>query len=182
MLSRCAVHFWIHASVLACFTSTHPTQPPTTLPPLRSNEGPTRGPGTNGFPSHETVTSHTTSPLPLNSILERMASVPDQSFPDTWQSKIGAPVIVYTGGDAQKWRVSSSTNPRACRMFLYINAGFTGAQHCVVSCALPMPTRDIMSISCHTQTPCACHHSIMITPSVRAWHPGYQSQPLLHRV
>ena len=34
--------------------TTHPTQSPTTLPPLRGNEGPTRGPGHNGFPDHET--------------------------------------------------------------------------------------------------------------------------------
>jgi len=38
--------------------------------------------------------------------LERMASVPTQSFPETWQPTIGAPVTVYTGGDAQKWRVN----------------------------------------------------------------------------
>jgi len=53
--------------------TTHPTQSPTTLPPLRGNEGPTRGPGHNGFPDHETDNPHTTSPPPLNSMLERMA-------------------------------------------------------------------------------------------------------------
>jgi len=39
-------------------------------------------------------------------MLERMASVPNESFPDTWQPTIGAPVTVYTGGDAQYGRVS----------------------------------------------------------------------------
>jgi len=39
-------------------------------------------------------------------MLERMALVPIQSFSETWQPKIGAPVTVYTGGDAQKWRVN----------------------------------------------------------------------------
>ena len=37
---------------------------------------------------------------------KRMASVSNQSFPDTWQPTIGAPVTVYTGDDAHKWRVS----------------------------------------------------------------------------
>jgi len=37
---------------------------------------------------------------------KRMASVSNQSFPDTWQPTIGAPVAVCTGGDAHKWRVS----------------------------------------------------------------------------
>jgi len=37
---------------------------------------------------------------------QRMASVPDQSFPEPWQPIIGAPVTVYTGGDAHQWRVS----------------------------------------------------------------------------
>jgi len=39
-------------------------------------------------------------------MLQRMALVPDQSFPEPWQPVIGAPVTVYTGGDAQQWRVS----------------------------------------------------------------------------
>ena len=33
-------------------------------------------------------------------MLEKMALVPIQSFPETWKPKIGAPVIVYTGGAA----------------------------------------------------------------------------------
>jgi len=37
---------------------------------------------------------------------QRMASVPDQSFPDPWQPVIGALVTVYTGGGAHQWRVS----------------------------------------------------------------------------
>ena len=39
-------------------------------------------------------------------MLQRMASVPEQSFPEPWQPAIGALVTVYTGGDAQQWRVS----------------------------------------------------------------------------
>jgi len=39
-------------------------------------------------------------------MLEKMASVPIQSFPETWKPKIRAPVIVYTGGVAQQWRVN----------------------------------------------------------------------------
>jgi len=38
-------------------------------------------------------------------MLEKMALVPIQSFPETWKPKIGAPVIVYTGGAAQQWKV-----------------------------------------------------------------------------
>jgi len=39
-------------------------------------------------------------------MLEKMALVPIQSFPETWKPKIGAPVIVYTGGAAQQWSVN----------------------------------------------------------------------------
>jgi hypothetical protein len=85
--------------------TTTPTQPPTKLPSLMINEGATRGPGHKDYPDHETDTLHTTSQLPLNSMLEKISSVPSQSFPDTWQPTIGAPVTVYTGDDAQKWRV-----------------------------------------------------------------------------
>jgi len=45
-------------------------------------------------------------PQVKETMLEKMASVPTQSFPETWQPTIGAPVTVYTGGDAQKWRVN----------------------------------------------------------------------------
>jgi hypothetical protein len=45
-------------------------------------------------------------PQEKETMLERMALVPTQSFSETWQPKIGAPVTVYTGGDAQKWRVN----------------------------------------------------------------------------
>jgi len=38
--------------------------------------------------------------------LEKIASVPIQSFPETWKPKIGALVIVYNGGVAQQWRVN----------------------------------------------------------------------------
>jgi len=37
---------------------------------------------------------------------EKLAAVPEQSFPETWKPKIGASVIVNTGGVAQQWRVS----------------------------------------------------------------------------
>jgi len=39
-------------------------------------------------------------------MLEKMALVPIESFPETWKPRIGAPVIVYTGGAAQQWRVN----------------------------------------------------------------------------
>ena len=39
-------------------------------------------------------------------MMQRMASVPDQSFPEPWQPVIGALVTVYTGGNAHQWRVS----------------------------------------------------------------------------
>jgi len=39
-------------------------------------------------------------------MFEKMALVPNQSSPETWKLKIGAPVIVYTGGVAQTWRVN----------------------------------------------------------------------------
>jgi len=38
-------------------------------------------------------------------MLEKIALVPIQYFPETWKPKIGAPVIVYTGGAAQQWKV-----------------------------------------------------------------------------
>ena len=84
------------------------TQPPTKLPPLMIDEGAKRGPGHKDFPDHETDTLITTSQLPLHSMLEKIASVPSQSFPETWQPTIGTPVTVYTGGDLSraKWRIS----------------------------------------------------------------------------
>jgi len=42
----------------------------------------------------------------LMSTILRGKLVPRQSFPETWQPAIGAPVTVYTGGDAQKWRIN----------------------------------------------------------------------------
>jgi len=85
--------------------TTTSTQPPTKLPPLQINEGATMGPGHKDYPNHEADTLNTTSQPPLNSMLEKIASVPRQSFPETWQPTIGTPVSVYTGGDAQIWRV-----------------------------------------------------------------------------
>jgi len=38
-------------------------------------------------------------------MFQKIASIPRQSFPETWQPTIGTPVTVYTGGDAQIWRV-----------------------------------------------------------------------------
>jgi len=40
-------------------------------------------------------------PQEKETMLEIMASVPIQSFPETWKPKIGKPVIVYTGDAAQ---------------------------------------------------------------------------------
>ena len=70
------------------------------------NEGATRGPGHIDYPDHVTDNLHTTSQIPLDSILDKIASVPSQSFSDARQPAIGASVMVYTEGDAQKWRVS----------------------------------------------------------------------------
>jgi len=83
-----------------------PIQSPTTPPLVWGDEGTTRDPGHNGSPGHETDSPHNMCPLPSNSMTQRMASVPDQSFPEPWQPMIGAPVTVYTGGDAHKWRLS----------------------------------------------------------------------------
>jgi len=80
-------------------------QPQTKLPPLRLNDGATRGPEYKDDPNHEADTLNTTSQPPLCSILEKIASIPRQSFPATWQPTIGTPVTVYTGGDAQIWKV-----------------------------------------------------------------------------
>jgi len=41
------------------------------------------------------------------SMLERLAAAPKQSFPETRTPKVGAFVIVNTGGVAQQWRVSN---------------------------------------------------------------------------
>jgi len=97
---------WDELEASAFKGTTTSTQPPTKLPPLMNNEGATRGTGHKDYPDHETDTLNTTSQLPLNSMLEKIAAVPSQSFPETWQPTIGAPVTVYTGGDAQKWRVN----------------------------------------------------------------------------
>jgi len=86
--------------------TTTTTQPPTKLPPLMISKGATRSPGHKDNPDHEIDTLITTNQLPLHSMLEKIASVSSQSFPETWQPTIGALVTVYTGGNAQKWRVS----------------------------------------------------------------------------
>jgi len=43
-------------------------------------------------------------------MLETMASVPIQSFPETWKPKIGELFIVYTGNTAQRWKVNHIKN------------------------------------------------------------------------
>jgi len=86
--------------------TSQPIQSPTTPPPVWGNEGTTRDPGRYGFLDHVTESPHNMCPLPLNSMTQIMASVHNQSFPDTCQPMIGAPVTVYTGGNAHKWRVS----------------------------------------------------------------------------
>ena len=40
-------------------------------------------------------------------MLQRLAAAPKQSFPETKTPKVGALVIVKTGGVAQQWRVSN---------------------------------------------------------------------------
>jgi len=79
-----------------------PIQPPTTPTPIWGDEGTTRDPRHNGSMDHETDPPHNMCPLALYSMTQRMASVPDQSFPDPWQPVIGALVTVYTGGDAHQ--------------------------------------------------------------------------------
>ena len=81
------------------------TQPPINLAPLRANDGATRGPEYEEDPSHGADTLHNTSQPTLGSILETIASIPRQSFPETWYPTVGTPITVYTGGDAQIWRV-----------------------------------------------------------------------------
>ena len=41
------------------------------------------------------------------SMLQRLAAAPKKSFPETKTPKVGALVIVKTGGVAQQWRVSN---------------------------------------------------------------------------
>jgi len=55
---------------------------------------------------HGTDPPNRVCPVLSHSMLQRMASVPDQSFPEPWQPVLGAQVMVFTGGDAQQWRVS----------------------------------------------------------------------------
>jgi len=83
-----------------------PIQSLTTLPPTWGDEGTTRDPGHIGPLDHATDPPHNMCPLPFYSMIQRMASVPDQSFPEPWQPGVGALVTVYNGGDAQQWRVS----------------------------------------------------------------------------
>jgi len=45
-------------------------------------------------------------PQVKETMLEKMALAPIQYFPETWKPKTGAPVTVYTGGAAQRWRVN----------------------------------------------------------------------------
>jgi len=74
--------------------TSQPIQSPTTSPSTWGDGGTTSEPGHNGSLGHETDSLHNMCPLPLNSMTQRMASVPDQSFPDPWQPMIGAPVTV----------------------------------------------------------------------------------------
>jgi len=46
-------------------------------------------------------------PQEKETMLERMASVPIQSFPETRMPKIEEPVTVYTGNTAQRWKVNN---------------------------------------------------------------------------
>jgi len=72
---------------------------------LKLMDGTTRGPKCAVYLNHETDTLNTLSQPPLGSILETIALIPRQSFPETGQPTIGTPVTVYTGGDAQIWKV-----------------------------------------------------------------------------
>jgi len=59
-----------------------------------------------GSLDHGTDPPNRMCPFPSHSMLQIMASIPDQSFPEPWQPVLGALVEVFTGGDAQQWRVS----------------------------------------------------------------------------
>jgi len=85
--------------------TTTSTQPPMNLAPLSANDGATRGPEYEEDPSHGLDTLHNTSQPTLGSILETIVSIPRQSFPETWHPTVGTLITVYTGGDAQIWRV-----------------------------------------------------------------------------
>ena len=50
---------------------------------------------------HGTDSPNRMDPLSSHSMLQKMASVPDQSFPEPWLPVLGAQVEVFTGGDAQ---------------------------------------------------------------------------------
>jgi len=71
-----------------------PMQSLTTLPPTWGDEGTSRDPGHNVSLDHKTYPLHNMCPLPLYSMTQRMASVPDQSFPKPWQPVVGALVTV----------------------------------------------------------------------------------------
>ena len=57
-------------------------------------------------PVHDTDPLNRVRPSLSHSMLKRMASVPDQSFSEPWQPALGALVTIFTGGDAQQWRIS----------------------------------------------------------------------------
>jgi len=80
-------------------------QPQIQLPPLRLTDGATRGPECKDDLNHEADTLNTMIQLPLCSILEKITLIPRQFFPETWQPTIGTPVTVYTGVNAQIWKV-----------------------------------------------------------------------------
>jgi len=80
-------------------------QPQKQSSPLKLNDGTTRGPKCADYLNHEADTLNTMSQPPLGSILEKIALIPRQPFPETGQITIGTPVTVYTGGDAQIWKV-----------------------------------------------------------------------------
>jgi hypothetical protein len=85
-----------------------PIQPLTIQPSTGDVEGTILDLEHIGPLDHETDPPNNMCPFPFHSMLQRMASVPDQSFPEPWQPVIGAPATVYTGGEAI---ISPWTNP-----------------------------------------------------------------------
>jgi len=80
-------------------------QPQKQSSPLKSNDGTTRGPTCADYLNHAAETLNTICQPPPGSILEKIALIPRQSFPEMGQITIGILVTMYTGGDAQIWKV-----------------------------------------------------------------------------
>jgi len=83
-----------------------PSQPPVTQPSIGNAEGTRLDLLHIDPPDHGIDPTIRVRPSLSHSILQKMASVPDQSFPEPWQPALGAPVMIFDGDDAQQWRIS----------------------------------------------------------------------------